>query len=296
MHVWILFGVLLVAGLALLLLDTAQLRKSLKMARMFSLLLQVPDRKPGGYRHWLDLARSRLFQPDSEFRTLLVQAELDSRFGVFIWVLIARIWPAIAAILVFSAMTVAGYGMAHRLMAGLFMFSFFFVGANMALRWRAASITGKIGKELVPFLHMLRMLFNAGLSLEHTLVTLVEESGQLFPHLHRQLKRVVANAGGGQDQAEALVQMARMLRVQEVTDTMAMLYQVSRHGGNVQASLAQYIQLIEERQLLAAREYISKLSAKMSVVMMVFMFPALIVFIAGPGFIGLSNALSRSQF
>ena len=42
-------------------------------------------------------------------------------------------------------------------------------------------------------------------------------------------------------------------------------------------------QLIDDRRLTRLQEYISKLSAKMSVVMMVFLFPALLIVLAGPG-------------
>jgi tight adherence protein C len=48
---------------------------------------------------------------------------------------------------------------------------------------------------------------------------------------------------------------------------------------------------MEERQLSALREYVNVLSGKMSVVMMVFLFPALLIFLAGPGFIALAKGL-----
>src|SRR5690606_16438528 len=98
-------------------------------------------------------------------------------------------------------------------------FASLFVLANMILRRRAAFVEKAIVKELVPFLHMLRMLFNSGLSLEHALIILVEQTGNLFPHFSRQLQRVLLNLNAGQDQSDALMNMAKALNIQEVTDT-----------------------------------------------------------------------------
>ena len=64
-----------------------------------------------------------------------------------------------------------------------------------------------------------------------------------------------------------------------------------RMPSNVLNSLIEYTKLVEQRQISELREYVSKLSAKMTVVMMVFLFPALLIFVAGPGFVGLANAL-----
>jgi len=52
-------------------------------------------------------------------------------------------------------------------------------------------------------------------------------------------------------------------------------------------------QLLDDRRLTRLQEYISKMSAKMSVVMMVFLFPALLIVLGGPAFIGIARALSH---
>jgi tight adherence protein C len=85
--------------------------------------------------------------------------------------------------------------------------------------------------------------------------------------------------------------MAAPLDIPELSDTIAMLKQVTRYGGNIRNSLEEYTTLVEQRQVSELREYVSKLSAKMTVVMILFLFPALMIFLAGPGFIGLSKAL-----
>lgn len=48
--------------------------------------------------------------------------------------------------------------------------------------------------------------------------------------------------------------------------------------------------LLDDRRLTRMQEYISKMSAKMSVVMMLFLFPALLMVLGGPSIIAISRA------
>jgi len=58
-------------------------------------------------------------------------------------------------------------------------------------------------------------------------------------------------------------------------------------------SLLALKQLLDDRRLTRLQEYISKMSAKMSVVMMVFLFPALLIVLGGPAMIAISRALNN---
>jgi tight adherence protein C len=113
----------------------------------------------------------------------------------------------------------------------------------------------------------------------------------LTPELAKELKGVLRLIDAGMEPAEALSVTVAPLEVAELTDTVAIVKQVSRHGGNIRDTLIKFAKLMEDRQLSALREYVNVLSGKMSVVMMVFLFPALLIFLAGPGFIALGKGL-----
>ena len=140
-------------------------------------------------------------------------------------------------------------------------------------------------------IHLLRMLFDAGLSTEHALRVMHEEGHVLMPNLSDEIAGTLQRIDAGHDRADALSEMAAPLEVAELTDTVAILKQVTRHGGNIRDSLTKFAQLIEDRQQSALREYVNQLSGKMSIVMMVFLFPALLIFLAGPGFLALARGL-----
>jgi tight adherence protein C len=173
----------------------------------------------------------------------------------------------------------------------VFVFAFFFIFMRRLLRWCASQRQQVIRKEVTAFLHLLRMLFDAGLSFEHTLQVIEQQGGSLIPNLSKELGVVLKRIQAGQERGEALAEMAEPLDIPELNDTIGMLKQVTRYGGNIRDSLIEYTKLVEERQISELREYVSKLSAKMTVVMVLFLFPALMIFVAGPGFIGLARAL-----
>ena len=85
--------------------------------------------------------------------------------------------------------------------------------------------------------------------------------------------------------------MATPLAVAELNDTITMLRQATRYGGTLREPLIEYTRIIEQRQVSELREQVGKLSAKMTIVMVIFLFPALMIFVAGPGFVGLAKAL-----
>lgn len=282
---------LLLASAVFLLLDIMSMSKNRKLSDRFEQVFQNKQQQSNQSGSWLQKWLKPGFESGGEVSQLLTKVGWDTSYARLLFWGLGRILPIVVSVTLYTLLVTLGNDNLNALLMGIFSFALIFVMANMILRWRATVVEKAIIKELVPFLHMLRMLFNAGLSVEHSLILLVEQTGDLFPHFSRQLQRVLLNLNAGQDQSEALLNMAKVLNIQEVTDTVSILAQVTRYGGNVQASLSQYITLIEMRQLSGLREYISKLSAKMSIVMIVFMFPALLIFIAGPGFIGISNAL-----
>lgn len=227
----------------------------------------------------------------AEMHRLLVQAGWHGVKARLIFLLMAWVLPvALGVIAVFYAILNQDTWV-NVLFHFLFVFAATFVLIRRLLRWKAQKRRDAIRKEVIPFLHLLRMLFEAGLSMEHILLVIEQQGQDLIPNIADELHLVIKRIQTGQDRADALVEMATPLEVPELSDTIAMLKQVTRYGGNIRDSLAEYTTLVEQRQVSDLREYVSKLSAKMTVVMILFLFPALMIFLAGPGFMGLAKAL-----
>jgi tight adherence protein C len=184
--------------------------------------------------------------------------------------------------------------------AGIFAYAFIGFGIGFFLPAKVLAAQAKrrqrrMSEEMLAVLHLLRMLFDAGLSLEHALRVISEQGRHLVPDLAGEFAVALARINNGQERGEALDEMAGPLDVPELDDTVAILKQVTRYGGSLRDSLARLATLIEERRMLGLREKVNKLSGKMSMVMMVFLFPALMLFLAGPGFLALTQALTRMK-
>lgn len=226
-----------------------------------------------------------------EFDRLLARAGWSGSNARFLFYLAAWLMPVGVAFGAVAYALASGRPAAEVPLAALFGFAIAFLLPRRLLRWRAGKRQEAMRKEITALLHLLRMLFDAGLSLEHTLQVAVEQGRDLIPNLAVEIGAALKRIQAGQERGDALAQMAAPLEVPELSDTVGMLRQVTRYGGNIRDSLAEYAELVEERQISELREYVSKLSAKMTVVMVAFLFPALLIFVAGPGFVGLARAL-----
>ncbi|MFI8480639.1 type II secretion system F family protein [Pseudomonas sp. NPDC078700] len=169
-------------------------------------------------------------------------------------------------------------------------------GCGFLLPKRVLSIAAarrqqQLVNEVSIFIPLLRILFDAGLTVEQSLRVISLESKQLLPVLTAELDAVLKHVDSGLELADELMIMGKQLDVDELSDSLAILQQLIRQGGGAMNSLLALKKLLDERRLTNLQEYISKLSGKMSVVMMVFLFPALLIVLAGPGLSAISRAL-----
>jgi tight adherence protein C len=149
----------------------------------------------------------------------------------------------------------------------------------------------QLATEISTFIPLLRILFESGMAVEQSLRVMSLEGKNLLPTLTQELRLVLARVDSGLELGEALNRASHLLAVDEFTDTCVILQQLLHQGGGAMKSLLALKQLFDDRRLTRLQEYISKMSAKMSVVMMLFLFPALLIVLAGPGFTALARAI-----
>ncbi len=148
-----------------------------------------------------------------------------------------------------------------------------------------------IDDELSLFIQMLRILFDAGLAVEQALRVMAKESSAILPEMVFELTPILRRAEQGLDLESELGSSAEALDHIGYTDVMVIVRQMIKQGGSARASLTKLIEVMESRRLTDLQEKVSKLTAKMTVVMVVFFFPALIILLAGPGFISIGDAM-----
>lgn len=253
-----------------------QQRRVSGMARLTRRFRRMLERLPGSDMQEIELLIRQ---------AALMDDALRSRVYTSLWVV-----PLVLAVLSALIGSAKGWPMFHSAFAGL---TVGYIAPRAILRNLAERRRLAIREEMPVALNLMRLLFDAGLSLEHTLKAISEQGRQVTPNLADEFAWVLQRIQHGQERGDALEELARRLDVDELTETVAMLKQAARYGGNLRESLMRYVKMMEERRMTSLRDKVGKMSAKLSIVMMLFMFPALLLFLAGPGFLALINALKR---
>lgn len=179
----------------------------------------------------------------------------------------------------------------NALLVGLVIVILSVLAPKRVLKARALVRMKAIDEELSLFVQMLRILFDSGLAVEQALKVLASDAGDVLPELTKEIHPILRRAEQGLDLGEELQKSSQALQHTDYTDVVVIIRQMLKQGGSARASLIKMVELIEGRRLSGMQEKVSKLSAKMTVVMIVFFFPALVILLAGPGFISIGDSM-----
>ncbi|WP_341960150.1 type II secretion system F family protein [Pseudomonas sp. RC10] len=199
--------------------------------------------------------------------------------------------PIVAVCIVMLVQTLFFSDVEYPLLAPMFALGLGYLAPKRILAAAAMRRQKQAVAEIATFIPLLRILFESGMAVEQALRVLSNEGRSLLPVLSSELRVMLVRVDSGLELGDELNKMAAVLAVDEFSDTCVILNQLIHQGGGAMKSLLALKQLIDDRRLTRLQEYISKLSAKMSIVMMVFLFPALLIVLAGPGFVAIGKAL-----
>ncbi len=147
--------------------------------------------------------------------------------------------------------------------------------------------------EAVELCHLTRMLMEAGLSLERVLRLIANQARPLLPMLSSRLDRFNRLMASGAERTRALDELGENRRIPVLRNYVVLMKQSSQLGAGVSLSLDQIIEEAQNVERNRVREETNRIGAKMTVVMMAFMLPALFILIGGPAVISIAEALSQ---
>lgn len=166
---------------------------------------------------------------------------------------------------------------------------------RMVLRSVAEARVRRIKTEIPMFIHLLVLLFEAGLSTRQAFASLVRDGRGVLPELGREFELVLRQLEAGGDSQEVLRTLAASIELEDLGSVLSLLRQVDRYGGEVREPLLEALKVIEERRSLDMREMVNLMSGRMTVVMVAFFFPALLIFTGGPAFVSIIQALRSAS-
>lgn len=165
--------------------------------------------------------------------------------------------------------------------------------AYLILKNQADERQNALEKETMMLIQTTRMLWRVGLSLPKTLGIICEQLSELSPNCSKELSLAANKIESGQSQEEALYELINSCSAEGFKEYLIVIRQQSITGGSIDKSLDELYLLLQNRRRLSLQEQVNKISGKMSLVMMLFLFPALVLLAAGPSFFSMVQALNE---
>lgn len=134
-------------------------------------------------------------------------------------------------------------------------------------------------------LDMLVASVEAGLGLDAAFRRIANETEESAPLLASELQLVNAEVSAGVSRAEALHHLETRTGLEEIGNLVNVLIQSERFGTPVAKSLRVHSETVRVRRMQAAEEAAAKISPKLTVAMILFMLPCLIIILIGPAII-----------
>ncbi|HEY0914023.1 MAG TPA: type II secretion system F family protein [Solimonas sp.] len=230
---------------------------------------------------------------EGESARLLLQAGWRSASARIAWYTFQTVLPLVLAglVLAFWLLGPAEKKLMYTALAAFVAAALSFLVPRWVLRSAATSRQNRIKREVPLFIHLLAMLFDAGLSTRQAFASLVRDSRGVLPELGREFEILLRQIEAGSDMSESLKNLGDLLAVSDLVSVLGVLRQVDRYGGEIRQPLMEVLSVLEERRTLDAREKVNLISGRMTVVMVLFFFPALMIFVAGPAFSSIIKAL-----
>jgi tight adherence protein C len=231
---------------------------------------------------------------DREAAVLLVQAGWRGREAGALLAALRLLAPIACGGSAAAAAIVLRGGELRPAAVGLVVFAGVAIGylaPKLLLRARAKRRLRGLRAELVPLAHLMRVLYEVGLSSKQVLQVLGSVAHRVLPETARELAEIGRLLAAGRGLAEASHDVTTSLELPELSDLFALVRQVDRQGGSIRDPLLAYAALLEDRERTRLHEAVSRLSAKLTIVMVLFLMPALLVFVGGPGYTAIIRAL-----
>lgn len=191
------------------------------------------------------------------------------------------------AIFVFAGFLYAG------VFGGILIAAAAFLLPRRFIRSMGGKAEKKQNLEAVELCHLTRMLMEAGLSLERVLRLVAAQGRPMLPMLSLRLDRFNRLMESGAERSQALDELGENRNIPVLRNYVVLMKQSSQLGAGVSESLNHIIQEAQKIERNRISEETNRIGAKMTVVMMAVMLPALFILIGGPAAIAIAEALTR---
>lgn len=131
----------------------------------------------------------------------------------------------------------------------------------------------------------------AGLGLDAAFRRIADEIETAAPELAHEFQQVNREISAGLTRLEALHHLSDRTGLEEVQSLVNMLTQAERFGTSIARSLRVHSSIVRQKRMSRAEEEAAKVSPKLTVVMILFLMPCLMIVLLGPAAISIKKNL-----
>jgi pilus assembly protein TadC len=139
------------------------------------------------------------------------------------------------------------------------------------------------------------MVLNSGISIDQSLRYVTGMLERTAPLTTIVLKRYVADIDSGMSFEVAFERMGQRFGISEGYDLAHMIKQSLLQGGEIMASLESFATELADKRVSAAREQIGRKSVLLTLVMLAFFMPVLLITLGGPAVSQIMRTLNTAK-
>jgi len=165
---------------------------------------------------------------------------------------------------------------------------------NVAVAMKLKKRHHEIRRHLPAAMDLLEICVSSGIGLDMAWSIVSDEIKQVSPILADAMSLTNFEINLGASRTEAMHHMADRTGAEELSSFAAILIQSERFGTSIADVLKVYADSVREQIRSQAEELAEKMAVKLIFPMVLFMFPAILIVLAGPAFISLSKTLAAN--
>jgi tight adherence protein C len=231
----------------------------------------------------------------SVLRTRLMQAGYFNREAavIFLGVKAAAMAAATVAVVLMLPMLAGGKGGFGGILLAVGVSAGALIGPEQVLKQRRQTREREYAEGFPDLLDLLVASIEAGLSLDAAVTRVTEELDRRYPNLTVHLRLLVLELRAGRARKEAWSSLADRLGIDDARALATMLRQAEEMGTSLGETLSVFSQDMRAKRMLRAEEKALALSAKLTLPLIMFIFPCLLGALMLPAAVRLMHVFGK---
>ena len=249
-------------------------------------------------RNLLTQLGSHLTLPDAEeisrLRFLLAQAGYYDPNAVktFLAARTVSIFAPVTLVLLFWGPLYGSIGPQKVIFLAITVTVIGMLAPNFFIRFRKGRRTDQCRRGFPDMMDLLVACIEAGLAMDAALIRVSHEIGRRYPVLKTNLEIMNLELRAGRERNDAMMNFAERIELEEAKALAVMLKQAEEMGSSIGLALRTFSDDMRHKRMMRAEEKALALAAKLTVPLILFIFPTIIVMLLLPAGIRIAAGLS----